>query len=189
MRCANREGRIPRVKLALLSSACSDRGGLPCLHRSANVKGYSGFAAYLEMSASVTVLVWRCRVPARVSFDDGLQMPLCRATALRLSIVGTESWCYRMIMERGVIRGERNAKRGSRVLMFVWWAELCCYTNVVIARDRAITTGIKQMLFMLVVSRPNCCSGHQSEILIDKCISSSCGHRRDVNNGGTARVS
>ena len=187
MRCANREGRIPRVKLALLSSACSDRGGLPCLHRSANVKGYSGFAAYLEMSASVTVLVWRCRVPARVSFDAGLQMPLCRATALRLSIVGTESWYYRMIMERSVVRVRRNGKRWSRVLIL--WVELRCYTSVVIARDRAITTGIKQMLFMLV--SPDqivalCIKVREWET---KYILSSNGHIPEVNNAGTVRVS
>lgn len=100
MRCASRDGRIPRVKFALFNSACSDRGGLPCLHRSANVRGCSGFAAYLAMSASVTVLVWRCRVPARGRMvEGGVKSALDRArtTALRRSIVSrhwiVSLWC------------------------------------------------------------------------------------------------
>lgn len=76
---------MSRVKLALLRRACSDRGGRPCLHRSAKVKGWRGFAARRAMSPSVTVAVWM----RRAAVFEPRNVPLCLPAARTISIPGT----------------------------------------------------------------------------------------------------
>ena len=89
MRCASRDGRILRVKLALLSRACFERGGRPCLQRSESVSGWSGEAARRAMSLSVTVDVWIARVlGVNTSLRAAKRVPLCLAAARSVSITG-----------------------------------------------------------------------------------------------------
>lgn len=54
IRCASRDGRIDRVKLADLNSAWSESGGFPYLTKSASVSRCIGLEASLMTSASNT---------------------------------------------------------------------------------------------------------------------------------------